>query len=177
MSQKETAEIFEYLFPGSKFDTLPKFDPLNVPQLLWGLDSTRRFNVAISILDGNDFAERDELRHPDRLILSIKLRGLSPLIEPVGDTHFWGRNFADPKILKVDNGEKLNMAAVRTARPQNFIGMETPFFDEIIISVVDKNNKPTALVWFSEANSERKVRKKEEQEPRLIKNPHLVPVC
>ena len=51
--------------------------------------------MALSNIDGTDFAERDNLTYLDKITLSIKLNGLLPFEDSVGKTQFLDRNFSD----------------------------------------------------------------------------------
>lgn len=172
--------VFEFLFPGNKFEDLPKFDPRNI-NTLWKLHildedrNRRRMRFVEAVIEGKEFGEREKLTHPDQISIAYYLRDLIPLRKATHPTMFEGHSFVD--LVNVENGERIGGVATRpvslhdyTVVTQLSIRMRiNPYVSrsEIILGVLDRENKPTAIIHFGEGSSPR--RPKRVPKPLVVK--------
>lgn len=96
-------EIFEHLFPGNRYEQLPKFDARNLDttlEIMSGyISGFRSGRDSVSIIraaeENGTFVLRQEFAHPDRITASYHLTGLFPFGEVSHPTMFQGNSFSD----------------------------------------------------------------------------------
>jgi hypothetical protein len=180
------AQIYEHLFPDNKFADLPlvsgrgKFDVF--VKTYFGADLLRKIRLAKGVANGQGHAERENITSLDQLTAGCYLKDFTlsrrpqVLIYP-GDS-VW-------EFVDRSKGEKFGGIAVRPTVWRGFLTGPIPVpiegnprmsKPEIIQGVMDKNNRPVALIHIVEWTGTRAERRARERafgpwahpEPRAI---------
>ena len=167
-------EVFEHLFPGNKFKDLPEVSTLSISvfaKLYISEWMQRQIRFMTAEYEGIKHVEREELKHPDKISMLYFTVDLTPIDGPTHPTYFKGTSFVD--FVDTKKGEKLGSAAERPVKTYSNplveklalkfgqrIYLDKP---EIVIGILDKNDKPVGLIHFMEGDKDKDVKEKEKE--------------
>lgn len=165
-------EVFEHLFPGNQFADLPEVSTMSISvftKLYISEWMQRQIRFMTAEFKGVRHIEREELMNPDKLSILYFTVDLTPVDGPTHPTYFKGTSFVD--FVDVKKGERLGSAAERPVKTYSNplteklairlgqrVYLDKP---EIVVGILDKNNKPSGLIHFMEGDRNGDVNEKE----------------
>lgn len=171
--QSEPKTVFEHLFPGCLFDSLPGHNLRSIPRVglkvaQGALGDTRLMRATQR---GETYAELVNFPPLNKFYLSYELEGAQPANMETNGVCLNGHSFTD--MVDVDEGEKLGGVATRRLRcyydGYTSVGLvgANPFAvaNELLIGILDKDGKPKGYIRLVEGEGKRKPVRKEERLP------------
>ena len=164
--QYSKAEMFEHLFPGNTHDDLRNinFKNLNILfKFYFSEFKSRKIRLLNAILKNAEFAERENIPTPDKLTIAYYISNLVKVSGASHPTLFQAHDFSD--LVDSQKGEKLGGAAKRKISWSDSLLTKlelkwggNPYFEteEILIGILDANNKPCGIIHFIEGKKPRK---------------------
>lgn len=163
------AVVYEHLFPGNTWDTLPKFNPLNAPRLfgrvMYGCGKRADdFESAVRRRDG--YAGRYDLVHPDKLSVGFELLSVDP-VDEMPQKGWFSDHLKEGETI---GGMGITPVGVireeyRYRRVTGTIGKSAEdvynFHMMKIVGILGEDGKPRAVIAYKEGPRERKAVKKE----------------
>lgn len=171
-----TKAVFEHLFPGNKFERLPRIKLLTPVHLWFQLLATQESREATFGGLHKDYNKSFAVRHSiwslDQTALRYQLLELKPVEAQTGQTWVNGHTFAD--LVDTEKGEKIGGVAERDCpvygtllkgfhRKLAQLGGHT--YTETVIGILDKDGRPAGIILFVEGRDKRVSRRKEERVP------------
>ncbi|MBI2029595.1 hypothetical protein HYT02_04220 [Candidatus Gottesmanbacteria bacterium] len=142
-----TKQVFEYLYPGVRYDKLPVFSIKNLKNtanLVWTMLS-ESFDAGLAFDLGEKYAVRYNFSNPDKLSMYIALTDLTPYQE-MNSYQLMG-------FIKhlISSKEKLGGVGKKTIhwRPEYLKDQSYRTASLLAVGVQDPNNNPVGLIVFN----------------------------
>jgi hypothetical protein len=183
--QSQLALAYEHLFPGNSFNSLPYFNPLNVPRLaktmLWDIE-TRETRFAKAARSGFGFAERVDFSFLDKLSMESEMEGIKPSPEKiaygtVSDLLREGERLSGIALKEIKSNpamEKGINSVVMSAFDKN--AQSSEIATGKIIGVVDRAGSPKGYILYREGNRPPKGPKDGIKDVKGVSGKDLIPV-